>query len=213
MAKGPPGGAGCAPRLNPLGVVLQRGARARGNPPGRLLTLGDDGLSRPEPETREANGAAAAPRRARARRSLALNAALLWGLALIGAFDVRGPVDPARVALAPLSAAQWDSNRAVSGPRPSATPPADEPAEGRVVELSPEQKAAEKPPAHSKFLSDRNTRVEKETVSRHAGVYPRVAPRPEPGAEGKAAAGARSAARRAARRRRLGRAGTRGRAG
>jgi TonB family protein len=119
--------------------------------------------------------------------SLALNAALLWGLALIGAFDVRSPVEPARVALAPLSGAQWDSNRAVSGgPRPRATPPADERAEGRVVELSPEQKAAEKPPAHSRFLSDRNTRVEKETVSRHAGVYPRVAPRPEPGAEGKA---------------------------
>jgi protein TonB len=56
---------------------------------------------------------------------------------------------------------------------------------GRVVELSPDQKTADRPPPDAKFLSERNSRVDKETVSRHAGNYARVAPRPEPGADGK----------------------------
>ena len=66
---------------------------------------------------------------------------------------------------------------------------------GRVVELPPEQKASERPPAEAKFLSDRNTKVERETVSRHAGNYPRVAPRPEAGGAGKAPPEAGAAAR------------------
>jgi len=126
--------------------------------------------------------------------SVALNAILLWALVVAGAFRLPATaVDRTRVALAPLSSAQWDSNRAVAGsPRAAApSPPApmpEERASGRIIELSPDQKASEKPPADAKFLSDRNTRVEKETVSRSAGNYPRVAPRPEAGAEGKTAA-------------------------
>src|SRR6266508_35792 len=80
-------------------------------------------------------------------------------------------------ALAPNSSAQWDATRAVAGSqRPAApSPPAPEerPA-GRVVELSPDQKASSEPPPNAKFLSDRNTRVDKETVSRHADNHPRV---------------------------------------
>ncbi|HEX9306909.1 MAG TPA: energy transducer TonB [Anaeromyxobacter sp.] len=126
--------------------------------------------------------------------SLALNALLLWALAAAGAFRLpTAAVDRTRVALAPLSSAQWDANRAVAGSqRPAApSPPAPEerPA-GRVVELSPDQKASSEPPPNAKFLSDRNTRVEKETVSRHADNRPRVALRPEAGAEGKASAAA-----------------------
>src|SRR6266540_3729400 len=102
--------------------------------------------------------------------SVALNAILLWALVVAGAFRLPATaVDRTRVALAPLSSAQWDSNRAVAGsPRAAApSPPAP----------MPEERA-----------SGRNTRVEKETVSRSAGNYPRVAPRPEAGAEGKTAA-------------------------
>jgi TonB family protein len=125
--------------------------------------------------------------------SLSLNAALLQALVAAGAFQLGGPVEKTRVALAPLSAAQWDANRAIArGTAPPsqaqaqpAPPPENDRLDGRVVELSPDQKAADKPPPTSRFLSDRNTQVEKETVSRHAGNYPRVAPRPEAGAQGK----------------------------
>jgi TonB family protein len=96
------------------------------------------------------------------------------------------------VALARIDSSQWEANRAVA-PSPSPPAPESEPS-GRVVELSPEQKASEKPPEGARFLSDRNTRVEKETVSRHAGNHPRVAPRPEPGSEeGSRAGGERRA--------------------
>jgi TonB family protein len=72
----------------------------------------------------------------------------------------------------------------VTAPQPAPVPPAvEDRSSGRVVELSPEQQASETPPRDAKFLSDRNTRVEKETVSRHAGNYPRLAPRPEAGSD------------------------------
>jgi TonB family protein len=117
--------------------------------------------------------------------SLALNALALWALTEAGAFQLRGKADPARVALAPIPASQWEANRAVAGakPAPPQPPPPAPEASGRVVELSPEQKASEQPPDKAKFLSDRNTRVQKETVSRHAGNHPRLAQRPEAGAD------------------------------
>ena len=124
--------------------------------------------------------------------SLTLNVLLLSVLAAVGAFHVAGPQDKTRVALAPLSSSQWNANRAIASGRPPPAvatpqpqpPPPEDRLSGHVVELPPEQKAAEQPPPNAKFLSDRNTKVDKETVSRHAGVSPRVAPRPEPGQEG-----------------------------
>jgi TonB family protein len=113
--------------------------------------------------------------------SFALNAALLWALAVSGAFRLEPAKDSARVALARIDSARWEANRAVAPPE-AARAREDEPT-GRVVELSPEQKASETPPDSARFLSDRNTRVEKQTVSRHAGNHPRVAPRPEPGSD------------------------------
>src|SRR6266568_2819706 len=124
--------------------------------------------------------------------SLALNAAIFLGLGALGAFQVPGAARQTRVAMAPLSAAQWDANRAVSRPPGAVAPPAAQPPprpedrlDGHVVELSPSQKASEKPPPKSRFLTDRNTQVEKETVSRFAGNYPRLAPKPEAGSDGK----------------------------
>jgi TonB family protein len=125
--------------------------------------------------------------------SLALNAALFEALVAAGAFSFKPPPEKTRVSMAPLSASQWEANRAIAGARPPAArpqptppPPENDQMNGRVVELSPDQKAADKPPPNSRFLSDRNTQVEKETVSRHAGNYARVAPKPEAGSPGKA---------------------------
>src|SRR5512133_1537424 len=124
--------------------------------------------------------------------SVALNALLLRALIAAGAFHLAGPADRTRVALSPLSSSQWDANRAIARapggtadqPKAAAPPPQDR-LDGRVVELNPDQKASEKPPPNAKYLSDRNTRVDRETVSRYAGNYARVAPKPEAGAEGK----------------------------
>jgi TonB family protein len=127
--------------------------------------------------------------------SLALNVVLLEVLGASGAFSFKAPPEKTRVTMAPLSASQWESNRAVGGARPPPAvappraqppPPQNDRMDGQVVELSPDQKAADKPPPNARFLSDRNAKTEKETVSRFAGNYPRLAPRPEAGAQGKA---------------------------
>jgi TonB family protein len=131
--------------------------------------------------------------------SLALNAAIFLVLIALGAFQVPAPAQQTRVALAPLSSSQWEANRAVAKgappPPPTAAqpaqpprPPPDEHLNGKVVELNPNQKAAEKPPPNTRNLSDRNSQVDRETVSRFAGNYARVAPKPEEGQEGKATA-------------------------
>ncbi len=140
--------------------------------------------------------------------SLAANALLLWALAAAGAFRL-AKVDSARVVLAPMSAAQWEANRAVKAPA-SASPPVEDRASGRIVELSPEQQASEKPPPDARFLSDRNTRVEKQTVSRHAGNYPRPAAKPEAGADRPSPGGAEPQARKQEKRGEAGREGAPG---
>ncbi len=112
--------------------------------------------------------------------SLALNALALWALAAAGAFQLAAKPDKTRVALAPISGAQWEANRKLAAPNVPRTAPVreDDQPKGRVVELSPAQKTSEKPPPDARFDSDRNSNVEKESVSRHAGNYPRLAPRP-----------------------------------
>ena len=127
--------------------------------------------------------------------SVALNALLIRALVAAGAFHLPGPADRTRVALAPLSQSQWEANRAIGRAEASPAQPAEkketpkpeEKVDGKLVELNPNQKASEAPPPNARFLSDRNTRVERETVSRYAGNYARVAPKPEAGAEGKQA--------------------------
>ncbi len=81
---------------------------------------------------------------------------------------------PARaVALAPLSASRWAANRALAGDSGSRRPPprtADVPpppprqAPGQVVEVAPSKNDAA--PKDTRFVSDRNNTVEKETRSR-----------------------------------------------
>jgi len=78
------------------------------------------------------------------------------------------------VALAPLSASQWDANRLAgesrSRPPPPRTadvpPPPPRQAPGQVVEVAPSKNDAA--PKDTRFVSDRNNTVEKETRSRAA---------------------------------------------
>lgn len=111
--------------------------------------------------------------------SALLNALTLWWLEAAGAFSAPRPVERTAVALAPVAPRAWAENRRVE---PAQPPPAAE--DGRVIEQPPEQPPSDRPPEASRFLSDRNVRVEREKVSRDAGRYPRLAPRPEAGDTG-----------------------------
>jgi len=108
--------------------------------------------------------------------SVALNGLLLARVKVDWApMPVRGP--ERAVALAPLSSTQWEENRAVganrrapsqNAPRPPALPPPPPPRQmpGQVVDVAPSKN--ETPPKDSRFVSDRNNTVEKETRSRNA---------------------------------------------
>lgn len=149
--------------------------------------------------------------------SLAVNALILLVLGRLGAFQL-GQVAPVRpVAIAPLTADQWAANRAITGgPPPPAMPqrppelaqipPPPPPEEerrspGQIVDVAPSKDSRR--PKDSRFLSDRDNTVEKETRSRHAGTQAfentlpapsdglkrkvPVAPPPEAGEDGQAA--------------------------
>ena len=140
--------------------------------------------------------------------SLALNALLFLVVARLGAFDLAGPPATERVELAPLSADQWSANRAIAGlppamrlpvapppisaPVPAQRPPEaspptpppprrDEELPGRLVQVAPSKDAT--PPKDSRFVSDRDNSVEKETRSRFAGTkkFANLLPSPSEG--------------------------------
>lgn len=130
--------------------------------------------------------------------SLGANAVLLWALLSAGAFAFRAPGPPRPVTLAQLSRSEWEANRAVGArptpppPKQPATPPAprqEQLPDGKVVELAPDAPGEDAAPKESRYLSDRNRRVEKETVSRYAGNSPNLLSRPSPGSPGREAAG------------------------
>jgi TonB family protein len=137
--------------------------------------------------------------------SIVLNCLMFLLLARAGAFSL--PEKPTRVSLKPVSASQWAANRAIGSkatePRPEprrppkATPKAPEPPEslanGQVVDVAPSPDST--PPKSTRFLSDRDNSVAKETRSRHARPgYERTLPTPQapgvqtappPGSDGK----------------------------
>jgi TonB family protein len=92
------------------------------------------------------------------------------------------------VSLAPLSASEWAANRQVLPSRPGrpailppvvVPPPAPEPPKmpGQVVDVGPSGK--DQAPKDSRFVSERNNTVEKETISRYRRPgYENVLPRP-----------------------------------
>jgi TonB family protein len=131
--------------------------------------------------------------------SLLTNVAGVKVAQVTGAFAVgHGQAIITPVSLAPLSASDWEHNRAATPLAPKPPPPRFEPKvpppderDGTLVELPPETPGAKKepPPAGAQFLAERNQRVDKETVSRfaqgHAGP---VAPVPQAGSPGTAEA-------------------------
>ena len=111
--------------------------------------------------------------------SLLVNGAALLLVRTSGVIvPVRGASTPARsVELAPLSPTQWDANRRAASQqgarpapplvlRPAPPPPPPPKAPGQVVDVAPSKNAT--PPKESRFVSDHDSTVEKETRSRHA---------------------------------------------
>ncbi|HET9551364.1 MAG TPA: TonB family protein [Anaeromyxobacteraceae bacterium] len=146
------------------------------------------------------------------RALLALAASLLLNLLALSRIDASflglGKAKPVRpVDLAPLSALQWEANRAVRPPgaapapavAPAPVPPPPDPAlkqQGQVVDLgqTPPPDPSKKPPKETRFLAEHDSVVDKETRSRHARAgYENVLPVPasptaaqRPGQDGKA---------------------------
>ncbi len=133
--------------------------------------------------------------------SLLLNGLIFLLLARAGAFTL--PEKPTRVSLTPLSASQWAANRAIgpggagaARPKPPAAPaakapePPDSIARGQVVDVAPSPDST--PPKSTRFLSDRDSSVAKETRSRYARPgYERTLPTPQaPGVQTAPEAGA-----------------------
>jgi TonB family protein len=129
--------------------------------------------------------------------SLAANA-LLLSLVRVGKLLRPGDAGsvPQMVALSPLSRSEWEANRSVgrvapgrSVPPPSEVAPAPATkAPGQVVEVAPSRDST--PPRDTRFVSDRNNSVEKETRSRYAKAgYQNTLPKPSgPRAAAKASA-------------------------
>lgn len=168
--------------------------------------------------------------------SLALNALAVLLLARLGAFELASPMAQTRVAVQPLSAEQWNANRAIASapgapavqppasvPSPQApppqpprpVPPPEKPAQGQVVDVAPSKDS--RPPDGAKYLSDRSNRVEKETRSRWAGtqVWEKRAAAPTEGDKGRQEARERGEGgdAREARQEKAGQEGANGRAG
>lgn len=124
------------------------------------------------------------------RTALALAASLLINLLIIWRLDASwlglGKVGDVRaVNMAPLAASDWEANRAVRDPKaapaPKVAPPVQRPppsgSDGQIVDVAPSRDST--PPKDTRFLSDRNNTVAKETRSRFARAgYGQVAPVP-----------------------------------
>lgn len=133
--------------------------------------------------------------------SLGLNVALWAFLGARGAFSP--PPTPATVrpvTIAPLAGSQWDANRAVKPETPPRPPAAQRaPPGGEIVEL-PEDGRPSEAPDDARYLSDRDRRVERETVSRYAGNPPNLLQTPQQGAPQQEASGEDGRAEQAVRR-------------
>ncbi|HSD18826.1 MAG TPA: cell envelope integrity protein TolA [Anaeromyxobacter sp.] len=127
--------------------------------------------------------------------SLGANALLLWALLSAGAFAFRAPGPARPVSLAHLSQSEWDANRAVTGqpppahPRVATPPPQENLPGGKIVELAPDAPGEDAVPKDGRYLSDKNRRVEKETVSRYAGNSPNLLSKPSAGSPGRETSG------------------------
>ena len=146
--------------------------------------------------------------------SLGLNAIALRVVDVSGITGGASAKGARPVVLAPLPPGQWDANRRVgpeaqpqplqAAPLPPPEPPPPRDAKGQVVDVEPSKNRT--PPKQSRFLSEQDSSVDKETRSRHArpGYENTLAkpsgPKPTPPAQarpqvasGQPAAGARAA--------------------
>ena len=137
------------------------------------------------PSLRRSARRATRPRR---RVLVAIAFSLLVNALILTQLDVGWLQKPAKtlapprdVTLAPLSASQWAANRAIGSerarhapapavakqttPAPSPPPPSQK-MPGQVVDVAPSKNDA--PPKDTRFVSERNNTVEKETRSRYA---------------------------------------------
>ena len=123
--------------------------------------------------------------------SLGMNVAIWAFLGARGAFTLpEAPPTVRPVTMAPLARSEWEANRAVKPepkPPPAVAQRRDEP-KGEIVEL-PDDGRPSQAPDESRYLSDRDRRVERETVSRYADNTPNLLPVPQPGSPGRDAAG------------------------
>jgi len=116
------------------------------------------------------------------RLALAAGLSLFLNLLFLGRLDLswldQASAPRRAVAMAPLTARDWEQNRAVGGqqPRPQVVqrlqapapvPPPDRP-EGQVVRVAPPKEPPKEPPRDSKYLAEHDSAVEKETRSRFA---------------------------------------------
>jgi TonB family protein len=120
--------------------------------------------------------------------SLAVNALVLKELDVSWLSKPPAPPPQRDVALAPLTASEWEANRAVERDaqrqqpslppvRPAPPPPPPRQMPGQVVDVAPSKD--ETPPKDSQFVSDRNNTVEKETRSKQARAgYENTLPAP-----------------------------------
>ncbi len=130
--------------------------------------------------------------------SLLANALVLTEVRVGKLFRAGDVTVPQIVALSPLSASEWEANRSTGRAAPGkatpqplhvvpvAPPPPPPTAPGQVVDVAPSKDST--PPKDTRFVSDRNNTVEKETRSRNAkagylNTLPKAsAPEPSPAA-------------------------------
>jgi len=109
--------------------------------------------------------------------SLIVNAIALRGIRVTRFIAGKGARSPTTVTLAPLSPAEWEANRRAPPPRengvvsppqqaPSLPPPPRDKVKGQVVDVEPSKNKTR--PKDSRFLSEQDSTVEKETRSRYA---------------------------------------------
>jgi TonB family protein len=145
-------------------------------------------------------GSARTPDRRFARTGLACLASLGVHGAALACLCASGAFTPARprtipVAMRGLTAAQWQANRGISGaiaPLPPPEPPR------QVVALPPDTRRdplreERAPPGRVRFLAERDQTVEKETVSRWAGMSTSLLRVPQERSRGRRGAGERGA--------------------
>jgi TonB family protein len=125
--------------------------------------------------------------------SVGAHAVALACLLAAGAFQVPRP-RTLPVAMRELTALEWEANRGLSGAMAAERPERPR----QVVALPPDTRRdplreERQPPGKARFLAERDQTVERETMSRYAGIYANLLRVPQEKARGRQGAGERGA--------------------